>query len=91
MTRTLRRLLPSVPAFSPRSLAAFAILAAVLTASPAAAADPVDVDQLLADLQILSLAGTAPAPFALADLAGRRWSLADLRGRPALLYFWEST
>jgi cytochrome oxidase Cu insertion factor (SCO1/SenC/PrrC family) len=48
------------------------------------------LDGLLMDLQIVPLDGQAPKPFALDTLDGRRMTLADLSGRPALLYFWAS-
>ena len=48
------------------------------------------LDDLLMDLQLLPLDGQAPKPFALESLDGRRVALADLAGRPALLYFWAT-
>jgi cytochrome oxidase Cu insertion factor (SCO1/SenC/PrrC family) len=48
------------------------------------------LDDLLMDLQILPLDGQPPRPFALASLDGRQVTLADLAGRPALLYFWAT-
>lgn len=48
------------------------------------------VDDLLMDLQVIPLDGEAPKPFALPSLAGRTVALADLAGRPALLYFWAT-
>lgn len=75
-----------------RAAAALLVLAfgLVAAAGPALAAGPVDVEDLLFDLQILPLDGAPPPPFTLEALDGTRWSLAALRGRPALLYFWES-
>ena len=48
------------------------------------------LDDLLMELQLVPLDGRTPRPFALASLDGRRVTLADLAGRPALLYFWAS-
>ncbi len=57
---------------------------------PAAAADDA-LDDLLAALQIAPFGDQRPSPFALESLDGRKVALADIRGRAALLYFWEST
>ena len=54
---------------------------------PAAAED---LDILLAELQVTPLPATAPPPFKLETLDGKSFSLADLRGRPAILYFWAT-
>jgi peroxiredoxin len=40
---------------------------------------------------VTPLGDQAPAPFTLESLEGTSVSLADLRGRVAMLYFWEST
>ena len=48
------------------------------------------LDDLLMDLQLVPLDGRAPKPFELQSLDGRRVALADLAGRPALLYFWAT-
>jgi hypothetical protein len=48
------------------------------------------LDDLLMDLQLLPLDGRTPKAFALESLDGRRVALADLAGRPALLYFWAT-
>ena len=65
------------------------ILAATLSLSPAAGADEA-LDRLLSDLQITPLGDQAPPPFTLESVDGKRVSLAGLRGRAALLYFWEA-
>jgi cytochrome oxidase Cu insertion factor (SCO1/SenC/PrrC family) len=48
------------------------------------------LDDLLMDLQLVPLDGRPAKPFALESLDGRRVALADLAGRPALLYFWAT-
>ena len=48
------------------------------------------LDDLLMDLQLVPLDGQAPKPFALESLDGRRMTLADFAGTPALLYFWAT-
>lgn len=48
------------------------------------------LDDLLLDLQVVPLDAQTPKPFALEGLDGRRVALADLAGRPALLYFWAT-
>jgi len=48
------------------------------------------LDDLLMDLQLLPLDGQTPKAFGLESLDGRRVALADLAGRPALLYFWAT-
>ena len=48
------------------------------------------LDDLLMDLQLVPLDGQAPRPFALESLDGKRVALADLAGKPALLYFWAT-
>ena len=74
-----------------RAISALAIVIVVtaLTQTPALAAER-DLGPLLAGLQIKSLRGQTPSAFALDGLDGTRVSLADLTGRPALLYFWAS-
>jgi cytochrome oxidase Cu insertion factor (SCO1/SenC/PrrC family) len=68
---------------------AVVILAAGLPLSLAAGADDV-LDKLLSELQITPLGDQAPPPFTLESIDGKRVSLAGLRGRAALLYFWEA-
>jgi len=48
------------------------------------------LDDLLMDLQLVPLDGQRPKPFDLPSLDGRRVALADLAGKPALLYFWAT-
>jgi hypothetical protein len=66
-------------------LASVLVVAAV--AGPAAADA---LDDLLFDLQLVPLAGRTPAPFSLEALHGGTMTLAGLKGRPVLLYFWAS-
>ena len=49
------------------------------------------LDRLLSDLQIISLRDQSPPPFTLESLNGAPVTLAELRGRVVMLYFWEST
>ncbi len=62
------------------------------TASPpsGSAVTAGSLDDLLMDLQLVPLDGQRPKPFALPSLDGRRVALADLAGKPALLYFWAT-
>lgn len=48
------------------------------------------LDDLLMDLQLIPIDGQTPRAFRLESLDGRRVALADLAGRPALLYFWAT-
>ena len=48
------------------------------------------LDDLLMDLQLVPLDGQRPRPFTLESLDGKRVTLADLAGKPALLYFWAT-
>lgn len=48
------------------------------------------LDDLLMELQLVPLDGQTPKAFALESLDGKRVALADLAGRPALLYFWAT-
>lgn len=62
-------------------------LALAVLPAPAPAAD---LEDLLFDLQVVPL-DARPAPaFRLERLEGGSLSLADLRGRPAMLYFWAT-
>ena len=69
---------------------AFVLLAAGAWLVPApAAADA--LGDLLVELQIVPLLDQSPPAFTLDSLNGAPVSLADLRGRAVVLYFWEST
>ena len=48
------------------------------------------LEVLLAEMQVTPLPAAAPPPFKLDDLDGKSLALGDLRGRPALLYFWAT-
>jgi len=45
---------------------------------------------LMMDLELIPMDGQTPKPFTLESLDGKRVALADLAGRPALLYFWAT-
>ena len=45
---------------------------------------------LMMDLELVPMDGQTPKPFTLESLDGKRVALADLAGRPALLYFWAT-
>jgi cytochrome oxidase Cu insertion factor (SCO1/SenC/PrrC family) len=75
-----------------RALVTLLGLALVLVAAarPATAGDKV-VDDLLFELQLVPLDGQDPAPFDLERFAdGTKVTLAELRGKPILLYFWAT-
>ena len=59
-------------------------------ASGGSAAAGGSLDDLMMDLQLVPLDGQKPEPFSLPTLDGRRIALADLAGKPALLYFWAT-
>lgn len=71
----------------PAALAAVIVLATWCAVVPALSAQ--DLEDLLWDLQIVPLEDAAP-PFTLEALADGRRSLTEFRGRPVMLYFWES-
>ena len=49
-----------------------------------------DWELLLAQLDVTALPAVPPPSFKLETLDGKPFGLADLRGRPALLYFWAT-
>ncbi|MGH7388176.1 MAG: TlpA family protein disulfide reductase [Candidatus Rokuibacteriota bacterium] len=49
----------------------------------------VAIGELMRDLGIVPVTGAAK-PFVLESLDGRKIALADLAGRPALIYFWAT-
>lgn len=69
---------------------AYAVLVSVLVVVAVVPAAAGPLDDLLFDLQLVPLGGRAPAPFSLEALNGGTVSLAGLKGRPVLLYFWAS-
>lgn len=73
-----------------RSFAALVVLVAGFWLLPAAASDDT-LDERLSAFQVTPLGDQTPVPFQLESLGGKSVSLADVRGRVAMLYFWEST
>jgi cytochrome oxidase Cu insertion factor (SCO1/SenC/PrrC family) len=72
------------------TLLVLALVMAAGAARPAAAGDKV-LDDLLFELQLVPLDGREPAPFDLERFAdGKKVTLAELRGRPIILYFWAT-
>jgi cytochrome oxidase Cu insertion factor (SCO1/SenC/PrrC family) len=67
---------------------AVSVLAAGLSLGAAVGDDA--LDDLLTAFQLTPLADQKPTPFALDSIDGKSISLADVRGRAVLLYFWES-
>jgi cytochrome oxidase Cu insertion factor (SCO1/SenC/PrrC family) len=72
-----------------RRLALAAVLVGLLVLPADAADDP--LDERLSAFQVTPLGDQASLPFKLESLDGKLVSLADVRGRVAMLYFWEST
>ena len=74
-----------------RPAAALSLLPLLLALVGPAPSAGKDLEDLLWDFQVAPLDAAPAAPFALEALDGRRLSLAGLRGRAVLLYFWSST
>ena len=76
-----------------RRLAALSLLCAWLAGHvlAAGAAPAAPIEPLLAAMRLTPLVGQAPAALALERLAdGKQVTLASLRGRPVILYFWAT-
>lgn len=71
---------------STRALLLAALVVVTVAARPAAGG----LDDLLVDLQLVPLAGRTPPPLSLEALDGSTVTLAALKGRPVLVYFWAS-
>jgi cytochrome oxidase Cu insertion factor (SCO1/SenC/PrrC family) len=67
---------------------AVSVLAAGL--SLGAAAGDEALDDLFTAFQLTPLGDRKPTPFTLDSIDGKSISLAEVRGRAVLLYFWES-
>lgn len=65
------------------------LLAAVLALAPAVGAGE-ELDDLLTGFQVVPLGDQPAPPLSLEALGGKPTTLAELRGRVVLLYFWES-
>ena len=70
-----------------RSLLAVALVGLAL---PFPAADAASIDTLLANFQMVALAGQRPPAVSLPTIDGQTVTLADLSGRVVLLYFWAT-
>ncbi len=66
------------------------LVAAIGLGWPAAAGAGAPLDLLLPGVGATPLTGRLAHPFALPRLDGGRFTLADLSGRAALLYFWAT-
>ena len=76
--------------FVPAVLVGLALVALLGGTAPAADKDKV-LEDLLFDLQLVPLNGQVPPDFELERLIdGKKVTLAELRGRPVLLYFWAT-
>jgi cytochrome oxidase Cu insertion factor (SCO1/SenC/PrrC family) len=62
----------------------------VLLTGSSLQAGPADVEVLLADLDVTVLPAAVPPQFKLDTFDGKPLALADLRGHPALIYFWAT-
>jgi len=72
-----------------RRLPAAALAVAVVLAAASVTGAP--RDDLVGDLNLAPLGGAAPPPLALERLAdGKKVALAELRGRPVIVYFWAT-
>ncbi len=67
------------------------LLAAALVATTGAQAGTDQLQGLIRNFRLVPLGGRPAPPFTLAALDGATVSLAELLGRPVLLYFWQST
>ena len=64
-------------------------LLALVVVAGAGAAAPKAIEDLVLDLRMIPLDGVPPA-LAGETIDGTRVTLAELRGRPVLLYFWAT-
>ena len=71
------------------STAALVIALACFALAPGSSG-ATDVEDLLWDLQFVPLDAQAAPGFTLENLAGKKVSLGDFRGRPVFLYFWAT-
>jgi hypothetical protein len=70
---------------------AFLLLTGLLgILAPVASRGAVSIEELLFDLQIVSLERTPARDFTLQDLSGRSVALSDYRGRAVMVYFWAT-
>jgi cytochrome oxidase Cu insertion factor (SCO1/SenC/PrrC family) len=73
-----------------RSLALFVAVLALVVSPIAPAAQAKALDDLMMDLNIAPLEAQAPPPFTVTTLDGDRLTLADVKGRAVLVYFWAT-
>ena len=89
MTRDLGRTAPLRRAAALWRSAALALAVVLLATTPAVAASADALEPLLRALSIRPWWGDPPTP-AMTGLDGQRHSVAELKGRVALLYFWAT-
>ena len=74
----------------PAALITLVLLVVLVGPAPAADKDKV-LGDLLSELQLIPLSGQASPEFELERLIdGKTVTLAELRGKPVLLYFWAT-
>jgi cytochrome oxidase Cu insertion factor (SCO1/SenC/PrrC family) len=74
----------------PNPLWSLVLAIAILGTTATSAAAPSALDDLMMDMRITPLDREAPPPLAVTTLDGGRVTLADVRGRVALIYFWAT-
>ena len=91
----LRSGAPMPPGGVRRATAALLVLGLVAALAASTSAQPRGrnadaLEELLFDLYLVPLDGRVPSPFTLKTLEGRDVSLAGLRGKAVLIYYWAT-